>query len=94
MASGVSVSSSAVKGGIKCCQLSIDELNKANSDLNRGYQQAGSAGWNDSKYRDLGAIVEECRNALSKPIKELQDCTVKLNSLLKAVTEYESTNVK
>ena len=49
MASGVSVSSSAVKGGIKCCQLSIDELNKANSDLNRGYQQAGSAGWNSCR---------------------------------------------
>lgn len=94
MASNVSVTSTAVNGGIKCCKLSIDELNKANRTLNREYQQAGADGWNDSKYRDLGGIIGDCCTALGKPIKDLEDCIVKLTSLLKAVEIYESTNMK
>lgn len=93
MASGVSVESTAIQGGIGCCKTSIHELEDASRSLQRSYQQAGSGGWKDQKYAALGGIVEECCSALTKPIGELQECMKKLEELLKAVNEYESTSL-
>lgn len=93
MGSSVSVESAAIQGGIGCCRTSIHELEGAAKSLQRSYQQAGSGGWNDQKYAKLGNIVEECCNALTKPISGLQECLVKLNDLLQAVSEYEQTSI-
>lgn len=93
MASGVSVESAAVQGGIGCCQTSMHELEAASNSLKRSYQQAGSGGWKDQKYAALGGIVEECCSALTKPIGELQECMGKLQDLLAAIRDYESTNL-
>lgn len=93
MASGVSVESAAIQGGIGCCKTSIHELEAASRNLKRNYQQAGSGGWKDQKYASLGGIVEECCRALTKPIGELQDCIGKLQDLLAAVQGYESTSL-
>lgn len=93
MASGVSVEIAAIQGGIGCCKTSIHELEGASSSLKRSYEQAGSGGWRDQKYAALGGIVEECCGALTKPISELQECMVKLNELLKAVSEYEDVSL-
>ena len=93
MASGVSVESAAVQGGIGCCKTSIQELETASKNLKSSYQQAGSGGWKDQKYAALGGIVEECCSALTKPIGELQQCMGKLQELLKAIIEYESTSL-
>ncbi len=89
----VSVESAAVQGGIKCCQTSINELQSASSSLKRSYEQAGSGGWSDQKYAALGGIVNDCCSALTKPINDLQQCITKLQKLLQAVGEYESTNL-
>ncbi|HIS27172.1 MAG TPA: hypothetical protein IAA57_09835 [Candidatus Pullilachnospira intestinigallinarum] len=93
MAKGVSVESSAVEGGIRCCQTSIQELQMAAKKLINGYQMAGSGGWSDQKYRELGRIVQDCCQAMGTPAKELQDCLMKLEELLKAVRRYESTDL-
>lgn len=93
MASGVSVESAAIQGGIGCCKTSIQELESASKRLQKSYQQAGSGGWRDQKYTQLGSIVQECCGALTKPISELQECMVRLNDLLQAVSEYEQTNL-
>lgn len=93
MASGVSTESTAIQSGIGCCKVSIHELEAASSSLKRSYQQAGSGGWKDQKYAALGGIVEECCSALTKPIGELQECMTKLQALLAAVQEYESTSL-
>lgn len=93
MASGVSVESAAIQGGIGCCKTSIHELETASRSLQRSYQQAGSGGWRDQKYAALGGIVEECCSALTKPISELQDCMGKLQELLKAVGSYEDVSL-
>ena len=84
MASGVSVESAAIQGGIGCCKTSIHELEAASSSLQR---------WKDQKYAALGGIVEECCSALTKPVSELQECMGKLQDLLAAVQEYESTSL-
>ncbi len=93
MASGVSVESAAVQGGMKCCTISIRELEDASSRLQRSYQQAGSGGWRDQKYADLGDIVEDCCKALTKPVSELRECMGKLEDLLKAIQAYEEVNL-
>lgn len=93
MASGVSVESAAVQGGISCCKTSIHELESASKSLQKSYQRAGSNGWKDQKYAALGGIVEECCSALTKPITELQGCMGKLEDLLKAVSSYEQVNL-
>ncbi len=93
MAGGVSVESAAIQGGIRCCKTSIHELESASKRLKKSYQQAGSSGWKDQKYAALGGIVEECCSALTKPINELQNCIGKLENLLAAVREYESTSL-
>ena len=93
MASGVSVERAAIQGGIGCCKTSIHELESASKSLQRSYQQAGSGGWRDQKYAQLGGIVEECCSALTTPIAELKECMSKLNDLLQAVGEYENINL-
>lgn len=93
MASGVSVESAAVQGGIGCCKTSIHELETASRSLMRGYQQAGAGGWRDQKYEALGSIVNDCCTALTKPVGELETCMKKLEELLKAVRAYEDTNL-
>ena len=91
--SNVSVESAAISGAISLCKQSIQEFNKASTDLSRKYQDAGSS-WKDQKYVQLGGIVSDCTNALNKPIKQLEDCIQKLTALQKAVAEYEQTSVK
>lgn len=90
---GVSVEKGAVDGAIRLCQKTIQEFEKTNNDLKRRYQAAGT-GWKDSKYKQLGDLVNECTTALTKPQKELQDCIAKLQELLKAIEAYEATKVK
>lgn len=90
---GVSVESAAVEGAISLCQQSIQKFNKASADLSRKYQSAG-ASWKDRKYRELGGIVNECKTALDKPIKELEECVKKLTVLQKAIAEYEQRVLK
>jgi hypothetical protein len=93
MASGVSVESTAIQGGMSCCQTSITELGSASRNLQQSYQQAGSGGWRDAKYAALGGIVSDCCSALTKPISELEECMRKLSDLLKAVQQYEEVNL-
>lgn len=93
MASGVSVEKAAIQGGIGCCKTSIHELREASRKLQRSYQQAGSNGWRDQKYAQLGGIVEECCSALTGPIGELEECMRNLDALLKAVIAYEETGL-
>ena len=90
---GVSVELAAVAGAISLCQQSIQQFNKASTELSRKYQSAGTS-WKDNKYQQLGGIVNDCTTALNKPVKELEECVKKLTALKKAIEEYEKTNVK
>lgn len=93
MASEVSVSTTSIQGGIQCCKVSIQELENSIKKLIQSYQMAGSRGWQDQKYVALGRIVEDCCMAMKTPTGELQDCIVKLEELLKIVTEYENSSL-
>lgn len=89
MASGVSVDLAAIQGGIGCCKTSVQKLESASGSLLRSYRKAGTNGWRDNSYEALGAIVDECRKALEKPVSELRGCMKELEALARAVEEYE-----
>ena len=93
MASEVSVSTDAIQGGIQCCKVSIQEMESSIKKLINSYRMAGSQGWQDQKYVALGNIVEDCCMAMKTPTGELQDCIVKLEELLRIVTEYENNSL-
>ena len=93
MASEVSVSTDAIQGGIQCCKVSIQEMESSIKKLINSYRMAGSQGWQDQKYVALGNIVEDCCMAMKTPTGELQECIVKLEELLRIVTEYENNSL-
>jgi len=92
MANNISVEMTALADAQKICLRAIEELNKASQNLNRQYQQAGQ-GWKDSKYNELGGIVGECSQALTKPVGELKDCIQRLGDLQKAIEDYENVSL-
>ena len=93
MAGNVSVDEKAIAGRMRVCQMSVEKLEGAISQLKRDYEKAGSSGWRDSKYEQLGELVNSCINALKKPISELNECNEKLNILLEEVKNYEGINI-
>ena len=92
--SNVSVDSRSVRGGINCCKMSVEKLRTSVQVLQQKYQAAGSGGWQDTKYRELGGIVNECSKAMGEPLKGLDECMLKLRQLLAAVEKYEKMNLR
>ena len=88
----VSVEKSAVLGAISLCQQSIRQFEQASKSLSSKYRAAGS-NWKDAKYSQLGGVVSDCTTALSRPVKELEECVRKLNMLLKEIEEYEKVDL-
>lgn len=93
MAGQAAVTSSAVQGGIRCCTVSIQELENAIRKLLKNYQAAGAQGWRDQKYTELGQLVQECCRAMKQPTGELQECMNKLEEILAVIKRYEETNL-
>ena len=93
MAGQASVTSSAIQGGIRCCEISIQELEGTIRKLLQNYQAAGAGGWRDQKYTELGVLVQECCSALKQPTGELQECMRKLQEIQAVIRRYEETNL-
>ena len=93
MAGNVSVDSKAIKGGMMITKFAMEKLQASSARLMQNYQRAGTGGWKDQKYKDLGVLVDQSVGALKKPMAELQECEDKLRRLLKEVEEYEATRI-
>ena len=93
MTGSVSVDSESIRNGIKVCEAAIDNLKQASLTLTKQYQDAGSSGWRDDKYNDLGRLIEQCNGSLNKPIRDLEGSLSKLQQLLEEVERYESTKI-
>ena len=87
--SNVNVNKGAVSKAMTSCVQGAQEIKSAISNLKNSYAAAGS-GWKDSKYKELGEIVEECISALAGPMAQLSDCYSTLEELLAIIEEYES----
>ena len=85
----VDVTRSAVQKAMSSCVAAASELKKASSNLNKQYAAAGQ-GWKDSKYKELGQIVDECNAAMRDPVSKLGECHKTLSELDKILEAYES----
>ena len=88
----VSVSLTDVEKAERICREALEELNWSSKKLRKRYEDAGRD-WSDSKYRQLGDIVNDCMRDLQAPVKELSHCIAKLTEIQKALLEYQTTNV-
>lgn len=89
----VSVEMTAVVKAISLCKQSIQQCQKSSEILQKKYQAAGTS-WKDGKYKELGGVLGNCTKALNSPVSELENCVTRLESLKKAISEYESTKIK
>ena len=90
--SNVNVSSQAIKESANICSKAIDQLRITHEKLLNKYQEAGES-WSDSKYHQLGDIVDECESSINKALRELEGCLKPLDNLSKAVQEYNEMNI-
>ncbi|MDR0219943.1 MAG: hypothetical protein LBI54_00880 [Lachnospiraceae bacterium] len=87
-----SVGLNAAQYAQSVCQGAIQDLNGSSQKLNNRYREAGQQ-WKDSKYVQLGGIVNDCSRALKSPVEELFECLNKLKEIETALREYESVNL-
>ena len=89
---GVNVSSETIRKQIAELKRATEEIAAARQSITQQYQQL-SFGWNDSKSRELGAIVSEANTALRNIEKVLLQGQKSLALLLKEIEDYESLNI-
>ncbi|MBQ6603144.1 MAG: hypothetical protein IKG08_09415 [Eubacterium sp.] len=88
MADGISVERAGLEAGIKVCESSISVLETVAANLQSSYSNAGS-GWSDENYAKLGRIVQECVDALKKPIPGIQDSERTINEMIRILDQTE-----
>ena len=88
MAGGISVERAGLQAGIKVCETSVSVLEKAAYNLQSSYSNAGS-GWSDENYAKLGRIVQECVDALKRPVPGIQDSERTINEMLRILDQTE-----
>ena len=84
-------SSHAIRDAIDICVRTLYVLRTTNTKLRGKYVAAGSD-WSDTKYQQLGDIINECTSSFDKAISDLDDCLVPLNNLEQSIAEYESVH--
>jgi len=90
--SGINTNSDLILGSINLCADIIEMLSISRTKIQRKYKNAGNA-WNDSKYRQLGDIINDCDSSIRNTLHELNRCFAALNEIEKIVMEYESVNL-
>lgn len=88
----VNVTSEIIKSQLMELKQAAEQISSARQYIVQQYQQVSSH-WNDSKSRELGAIVNESNSALRSIEKTFLQGQKNLLLLLREVMEYESTNI-
>ena len=88
----VNVTSEILRSQLLELKQAADQVSSARKYIVQQYEQV-SVQWNDSKNRELGAIVNESNTALRNIEKVLLQGQKNLALILKEVIEYESTNI-
>ena len=89
--SNVNVDSQIIKEAMNICNKAIDMLRATQKQMQNKYREAGE-NWNDSKYQQLGDIVDECDSSINKTLRELEVCLMPLSAIEASIQEYESVN--
>jgi len=90
--SSANTSSLLIRDSINLCVGVIEMLSVSQTKMQNKYKNAGNE-WSDSKYQQLGEIVNNCCSSIKKTLNELNGCLVSLNEIEKIVMEYESISL-
>ena len=90
--SNVNVDSQIIRDAMTICNKAIDMLRATQKQMQNKYREAGE-NWNDSKYQQLGNIVDECDSSINKTLRELEVCLMPLSAIEASIQEYESVNI-
>lgn len=84
----INTSVEVIEVGKKIVEKFEATLNRTAQNLNKTYEKAGQAGWDDKQYQNLGVLIQECAKGLTKPVEQLEQLKGKLDQLKKAVENY------
>ena len=90
--SGVNTSGLLLRDAIGLCERVIEMLASSQKGILQKYRVAGN-GWTDSKYHQLGDIVNDCNYSTTKAISEFEVCLSSLSRLEKAIAAYDEINL-
>jgi hypothetical protein len=89
--SNANVDGAIVQKMIRNCHDTIARIEKSKQGLIGKYQSL-SGTWSDTKYKDLGVIVDECSSAITSAASVLKDIVQKMEQLNLHIKEYEGVN--
>lgn len=81
-----------IRNAVNLCTSVIEMLSASKKNMQCKYQNAGND-WSDSKYQQLGDIVNECSLSIRKTLHDLNSCLTSLNKMEQSVAEYESVSL-
>lgn len=90
--SNINTSSRLISNAVNLCASVIEMLSASQKNMQYKYQSA-EKDWSDSKYQQLGDIVNECSSSIRKTLHELNGCLASLKKIEQSVSEYESINL-
>ena len=70
----------------------ITSIETTKTSMTRKYQQLNGE-WKDTKYKELGDVVQECSRALNEILKILSKGEKFIGSLAKSLQEYDNVNL-
>jgi len=88
----VNTNSIFIRDAINLCIGIIQILSSSSKEMQCKYKEAG-INWSDSKYQQLGDIVNECNLSIKKTLHDLNGCLISLSNLEQTVMEYENINL-
>lgn len=85
----INTSVQTIEMGIAIAIKYRDRLQANIEKVKRDYQSAGSNGWNDKQYQNLGQVVNECASSMEKSKAAVEKTIASLKKLKIAAQNYE-----
>lgn len=77
---------------LKNIRTSISSIETTKNSMKQKYQQLGK-GWNDKKFDELGAIVQDCSKAMNEILQIMLHTEKYVASLAQTIQEYENVDL-
>ena len=90
--SAINTSSEIIHDAVILCSGILEILSASQKEIQRKYKIAGSD-WRDSKYQQLGNIVDECSASVQITLNDFHQCLASLSQIEQSILGYESINI-
>ena len=90
--SKVNTSKAMLDNASSLCKRALDMLFQTQKSLQSNYTKAEDD-WEDSKYLQLGEIIQECNISFKKNTQDINNCLNTLKNLEQCLQDYENINL-